>query len=61
MRESLGYDDRLPSVSLETSNFFVIYAVVRLSFADLTAAIDTTSEECQQYCGANVEQGNDLI
>ena len=33
----------------------------RLSSADLTAAIDTTTEECQQRCGDNVEQGNDLI
>ena len=41
--------------------FFVIHAVVRLSSADLTAAIDTTSEPSQQRCGANVDEGNDLI
>ena len=34
---------------------------VRLSSADLTAAIDTTSEPSQQRCGANVDEGNDLI
>ena len=34
---------------------------VRLSSADLTAAIDTTSEECQQRCADNVDQRNDLI
>ena len=34
---------------------------MRLSSADLTAAIDTTSEECQQRCDDNVDQRNDLI
>ena len=41
--------------------FFVIHTVVRLSSADLMAAIDTTSEPSQQRCGANVDEGNDLI
>ena len=39
----------------------VIITDVHLSSADLTAAIDTASEECQQRCGDNIEQGNDLI
>ena len=34
---------------------------MRLSSADLTAAIDTASEECQQRCDDNVDQRNDLI
>ena len=34
---------------------------MRLSSADLTAAIDTASEECQQQCDDNVDQRNDLI
>ena len=34
---------------------------VRLSSADLTAAIDTASEECQQRCDDNIDQRNDLI
>ena len=34
---------------------------MRLSSADLTAAIDTASEECQQRCADNVDQRNDLI
>ena len=35
--------------------FFVIHTVVRLSSANLTAAIDTPSEECQQRCDDNVD------
>ena len=34
---------------------------MRLSSADLTAAIDMASEECQQRCDDNVDQRNDLI
>ena len=45
----------------EKGGYFFSELLVQLSSADLTAAIDTTTEECQQRCGDNVEQGNDLI
>lgn len=41
--------------------FFVAHAVIRLSSADLSAVIDSASEECQQRCDVNVDPRNDLI
>ena len=57
--------EKVAKSSVELCQVVVMQLLVitgmRLSSADLTAAIDTASEECQQRCDDNVDQRNDLI